>query len=141
MKDKLGIDTTLPYYEVRKFLALSEPGVEFDKNFENLVGLKAKPRFYSTKLDDVIKTLLEENHWWHLSHIEATVILTDNSKPVLNAIKYDENNRPIKYRVNHFGENLAYHLCYAWIKAVYNLPVGYYNYATAQEENEKSFKF
>lgn len=138
MKDELGIDTTLPHYEVRRFLATSEPGAEFDTKFEKLVGLEFRLKSYSTSIDDIVTTLMKNGHWWHLSHLEATVILTkaSGSGPWTNATRHDSDGIPYRYSQIHDGKNIAYSLCAAWIKAVYDLPTAYYIVSTMAEEKK-----
>ena len=138
MKDEFGIDTTLPHYEVRRFLAKNDKGGRhFDYMFKQMVdfpeGVWSDP---SQKLETIIGALNAKGYWWHLSHLEATVIITDNTVPWQNAIRHDEDGRPYRYSRMHNKNDMAYALCVAWIKAVYDLPTAYYTISTIAEEKK-----
>lgn len=130
------IDPSLPHFAVRSFLAAREPGPDFDRQFAVFAGLPTGPS-YSTDLNEIIAALNAKGWWWHLSHMDASVIPTtpvEGSDGMLsNGTSYDREGRPISYH-SHFARDApALSLCTAWLKAVYDLPDAFYVQASAKE--------
>ncbi len=132
----IEIDETLPFYEVRQFLANATPGKSFDAEFARLIRLPVGPR-YSANLNAVVSEISTRPYWWHLSHIQAVVIPTapaSGGAPVSNSQLYDREGSPIKYTsmITEAGHAMA--LCRSWLKSAFDLPAAYYVHPSAIEE-------
>lgn len=133
------IDKTLPHYAIRVWLSHAKPGAAFDAEFAQQVGLPIGPA-YSTDLNVIAKALNEKSCWWHLSHLEANVISTEPVKGaegyLSNSARHDSRGAPVTYTQLAY-DGAAFALCVAWIKAIFDLPDGYYVKASGLEQQEE----
>lgn len=112
----------LDHMEVRDFLyPYVYPLCPF--RFAELAGLHdaewtTDPVIMMNYLDDI-------EYWWGVGHSGVWIIPTAVCGPIVNAVKYDENGRPIRYHQSRFYTPIADALCRAFLKAKYDLPPEY----------------
>ena len=93
------IDSSLPFYEVRCFLAEATPGDVADQRVADLLRLPVGPG-YTTDLNAATEAMKSLGWWWSLSHLQATVTPTSriDGIPANNSAFYDKEGKPISYR-------------------------------------------
>lgn len=135
----MEIYPSLPHYSVRQTLA--ELHADNLASHQQIASLLHWPtgENYATDLNAVVAQLRRLEWWWHLSHIQATVIPTRDADGPLaglmsNSAKYDREGHPIQYLDSFAREQPALSLCRAAIKATYDLPDAFYVNASHSQE-------
>jgi hypothetical protein len=127
----------LPHPEMRQLVSdieLGETGPKIDERILKALKREKLNIFPTTSLTDAL-SLIPENWFWHLSHLEVVISPTEDSAGFMSRLY---NTKHFSYRSYVLSNRsfLPSAICSTMVRAVYNLPTAYAvdAYMTANDE-------